>query len=143
MDPQYFFFHASREREVTSVSGPRRRGHARSAAAWLLMAFAYLAVPVPALAAEAAVHQKSDTAYSAPAAAESARPYWTSPAVRETPDSLLNDGGDDEAIRIHPAWTPSLARSWIAALPTSIASPVILTGGSSPRGPPAPTSFTS
>ena len=130
---------------MTSVSGPRRRGHARSAAAWLLMAFAYLMVPIPALAAEAAVHQQSDTAYSAPAAAESARPYWTSPlAVRETPDSLLNDDDDDdEAIRIHPAWTPSLARSWIAALPTPIASPVILTGGSSPRGPPAPTSFTS
>ena len=148
MDPLYLVLHASRARAVTGLGAPRRCESARTAAAWLLTAFACLALPIPALAAEAAVHQKLESVRGATAAAERARPYWTAPlAVRETPDSLLyesdDDDDDDEAIRIQSAWTRSLARSSIVALHTSIASPVILTGGSSLRGPPATTSFTS
>ena len=147
MNPRYFCLHASREREVTSVGVSRRCDYARAAAAWLLAAFACLAVPIPALAAEAAVHQKFEAPYRALAAAESAPPIWTAtPAVRENPDTSLDDDDDDDddddAIGIHSEWKPSPLRRLIA-LRISIASPVILTGGCSLRGPPATTSFTS
>ena len=145
MNPRYFCLHASREREVTSVGVSRRCDYARAAAAWLLAAFACLAVPIPALAAEATVHQKFETPCSTLAAAESAPPNWTAtPAVRENPDTSLDvdDDDDDAANGIHSKWIPSPPRL-IADLSTLLASPVILTGDCFLRGPPVTTSFTS
>lgn len=144
MNPRYFCLHASREREVTSVGWSRGCDYARASAAWLLVAFACLAVPIPALAAEAAGHQKFDAPHSTLAAAESAPPRWTAaPAVRENPDTSLDDDDDDDAANgIHSEWISSPPRL-IADLPTLPASPVILTGDCFLRGPPATTSFTS
>lgn len=143
MDPLYFLLHASRERAVTIVGVLRRCGYARTAAR-ALMVFACLAVLIPAFPAEAAVHQKFETARRAPAAAESPRPLWTAPAVHDTRDTPLEDGDDDDDdadIRIHSEWTsPALLH---IALPTLIASPGILTGDCCLRGPPATTPFTS
>lgn len=145
MDLLYFFLQASRERQVTSVGVPRRCECTRAAAAWLLAAFACLAVPIPALAAQAAVHQKFEAAPSKLAAAENAPLNWTAPAVDETPDTSVDDDDDDDdaAIRIHSEWIPIPPRLVFVDLSTLLASPVVLTGNCFLRGPPATTVFTS
>ena len=110
------------------------------------MVFACLAVLIPAVPAEAAVHHKFETVRSAPASAEGPRPHLAAlPALHDTRDTPLeedDDDDDDAAIRNHSKWTPTPARTPIAALPTLIASP-ILTGDCCLRGPPAATPFTS
>jgi len=143
MNPRYFFLDASREREVTSVGEPRRCEYAR-AAVWLILAFACLAVPIPALAKDAAVHQKLVAPHLL-ASPESAPLTLTAPAIHEAPDTSVDDDDDDDdaAIRIHSEWIASPPRLLFIDLHTPFASPVIHTSDCFLRGPPAATAFTS
>jgi hypothetical protein len=142
MNPRHCFLHASREREVTGAGVPRWC-EARAAATWLLVAFACLAVPIPALAAEAAVHQKVETPCGRLAAAKSASPNCTATsAIRENPDtSVDDDDGATAAILIHSKGIPNLPQL-LTDLPTPIASLAILASNCFLRGPPAATAFT-